>query len=66
MGQVSPASELPDSLKPLVRRQAIEVRQTHFGRDAEALIERVREAARPQGWTGPMARSGMSELRGKV
>jgi tetratricopeptide (TPR) repeat protein len=38
------ASELPDSLKPLVRRQAIEVRQPHFGRDAEALIERVREA----------------------
>jgi hypothetical protein len=31
-------------LKPLVRRQAIEVRQLHFGRDAEALIERVREA----------------------
>ena len=38
------ASELPDSLKPLVRRQAIEVRQPHFGRDAEALIERIREA----------------------
>jgi hypothetical protein len=38
------ASELPDSLKPLARRQAIEVRQLHFGRDAEALIERVREA----------------------
>jgi hypothetical protein len=27
-----------------VRRQAIEVRQPYFGRDAEALIERVREA----------------------
>jgi hypothetical protein len=38
------ASELPDSLKPLVRRQAIDLRQAHFGRDAEALIERVREA----------------------
>jgi hypothetical protein len=38
------ASELPDSLKPLVRRQTIELRQVHFGRDAEALIERVREA----------------------
>jgi len=37
------ASELPDSLKPLVRRQAIDVRQAHFGRDAEALIERLRE-----------------------
>ena len=38
------ASELPDPLKPLVRRQAIDVRQAHFGRDAEALIERLREA----------------------
>ena len=37
------ASELPDFLKPLVRRQAIDVRQAHFGRDAEALIERLRE-----------------------
>src|SRR5262249_39731934 len=37
------ASELPDSLKPLVRGQAIDVRQAHFGRDAEALIERLRE-----------------------
>ena len=43
-GAVIPsASELPDSLKPLVRRQAIDVRQAHFGRDAEALIERLRE-----------------------
>jgi hypothetical protein len=41
---VPKASELPDLLKPLVRRQAIEVRQPQFGRDAEALIERVREA----------------------
>ena len=38
------ANELRDSLKPLVRRQAIDVRQAHFGRDAEALIERLREA----------------------
>src|SRR5262249_32745733 len=29
--------ELPKSLKPLVRRQAIDLRHTHFGRDAEAL-----------------------------
>jgi tetratricopeptide (TPR) repeat protein len=41
---VPKVSELPDALKPLVRRQAIEVRQPHFGRDAEALIERVHEA----------------------
>jgi tetratricopeptide (TPR) repeat protein len=38
------ARELPDSLKLLARRQAVEVRQLHFGRDAEALVERVREA----------------------
>jgi tetratricopeptide (TPR) repeat protein len=38
------AGELPDSLKALARRQAVEVRQLHFGRDAEALVERVNEA----------------------
>jgi hypothetical protein len=29
------ASELPDSLKPLARRQAVDVRHSHFGHDAE-------------------------------
>jgi tetratricopeptide (TPR) repeat protein len=38
------ADELPDSVKPLVRRNAVEVRNTHFGRDAEALTNKVREA----------------------
>jgi tetratricopeptide (TPR) repeat protein len=37
------ASDLPDSLKSLVRRQAVEIRQTYFGRDADALIARMRE-----------------------
>ena len=37
-------SELPDSLKPLVRRQAVDVRHSHFGHDAEALVKRMREA----------------------
>ena len=44
------ADKLPDSVKPLVRRNAVEVRNTHFGRDAEALTQKVREAledARP-------------------
>ena len=41
---VPKASELPDSLRPLARRQAVELRQLHFGRDADALIKRVREA----------------------
>jgi hypothetical protein len=38
------ASELPDSLKPLARRQAAEVRHAHFGQDAETLVARMREA----------------------
>jgi hypothetical protein len=38
------ADKLPDSVKPLVRRNAVEVRNPHFGRDAEALAKKVREA----------------------
>ena len=38
------ADKLPDSVKPLVRRNAVEVRNAHFGRDAEALANKVREA----------------------
>jgi hypothetical protein len=44
------ADKLPESVKPLVRRNAVEVRNTQFGRDAEALANKVREAlegARP-------------------
>ena len=44
------ADKLPDSVKPLVRRNAVEIRNTQFGRDAEALVVKVREAlegARP-------------------
>jgi TIR domain/PAN domain len=44
------ADKLPDSVKPLVRRNAVQVRNTNFGRDAEALANKVREAlksARP-------------------
>src|SRR5262249_51737985 len=37
-------NELPESLKPLVRRQAIDLRHAHFGRDAEALTEKISEA----------------------
>jgi hypothetical protein len=42
------ASDLPDSLKPLARRQAIEMRHAHFGRDAEALLARMGEALRDE------------------
>ena len=38
------ASELPDALKSLARRQAVEVRHAHFGQDAQTLVERMREA----------------------
>jgi TIR domain len=38
------ADKLPDSVKPLVRRNAVELRNTQFGRDAEALATKVREA----------------------
>ena len=38
------ASELPDSLKHLARRQAIQVRHTNFRSDAEALTKKMRAA----------------------
>ena len=38
------ANKLPDLVKPLARRNAVEVRNTNFGRDADALIDKVREA----------------------
>jgi len=36
--------KLPDSIKPLARRNAVEVRNTNFGRDAESLITKIRDA----------------------
>jgi tetratricopeptide (TPR) repeat protein len=49
------ASELPDSLKALARRHAVDVRHAHFGHDAEALVAKMREAlgddeAGPRRW----------------
>ena len=38
------ASELPDALKPLARRQAAEVRHVNFGQDAETLVARMRKS----------------------
>ena len=38
------ADKLPNSIKPLVRRNAVEVRNANFGRDAEALVNKVRDA----------------------
>ena len=44
------ADKLPNSIKPLVRRNAVEVRNANFSHDAELLIPKIREAlktARP-------------------
>lgn len=38
------AGDLPEPLKPLVRRHAVNLRHDQFGRDAEALIEKIRDA----------------------
>src|SRR5262249_37518330 len=38
------ADRLPDPVKALVRRNAVEVRNAQFGRDAEALIAKIKEA----------------------
>jgi hypothetical protein len=51
------ASELPDSLKPLALRNAIQVRNTNFSSDSEQLIAKMREAfalARPEHTQGLM------------
>ena len=48
------AEALPDRLKSLSRRNAVEVRNSQFGRDADALVERVREAlstGKPRNWS---------------
>ena len=41
--QMPRESELPDNLKRLARRQAAQIRNASFGRDAEALVERMGE-----------------------
>jgi hypothetical protein len=38
------ADKLPEHIRPLVRRNAVEVRNTQFRRDAETLVARMREA----------------------
>jgi len=58
--RIPKASELPSPIKALARRNAVEILSTQFGRDAEALIEKIREAlnggpAAPRPWRGKMA-----------
>jgi tetratricopeptide (TPR) repeat protein len=67
-GALIPTSdELPDSIKPLARRNAVEVRNTQFGRDAEALVDKVSEALKgPRPVTGlwPFLASAAARLIG--
>jgi TIR domain len=44
------ADELPDSLRPLARRNAIEVRNTQFHSDADRLVEKIREVIPKSFW----------------
>jgi TIR domain len=50
------ATELPEALKSFVRRNAVEVRNSQFGRDAEALVAKVRQTLVDRG-------AGMGRLR---
>lgn len=59
------ADELPDPLKPLARRQALELRNAQFGRDAEALIEKIRAAHQGEQaipWRWPVVTAGVVAL----
>jgi formylglycine-generating enzyme required for sulfatase activity len=54
------ASDLPAPLTPLLRRNAVEVRNAQFGRDAEALVEKIRAAIKgvrvaPRWWPAAAA-----------
>jgi len=42
------ADKLPEPIRPLVRRNAFELRNTQFRRDAETLVARMREALVPR------------------
>ena len=64
-GALPPDSgSLPEMVKPLVRRQAIEVRNAQFGRDADALADKVREALKAQRTmpTRPFVAAGLTAL----
>lgn len=41
------ADQLPEPLRPLARRHAIEIRNSQFGSDADRLIAKVREVIKP-------------------
>jgi hypothetical protein len=43
------AADLPENLRPLVRRNAVELRNSRFGRDVDALVEDLRNSG--QRWS---------------
>jgi hypothetical protein len=52
--RIPKADELPDDLKPLVRRNAFELHNSQFGRDADALADNILEDRKPgRAGTGP-------------
>jgi hypothetical protein len=55
-GVLPPAEELPSSLKPLVRRQALELRNATFRSDALRLVERIERILSTPGEPSPGAR----------
>jgi hypothetical protein len=61
------ADELPDDLKPLVRRNAIELRNAQFGRDADALANNILEHRKPgRAGTGQWIAPGAAVLAGWI
>jgi hypothetical protein len=60
------ADKLPDTIKLLVRRNGVELRNAQFGRDTETLIERVREALGLQADRGEATARGHELLDGKT
>jgi flagellar biosynthesis GTPase FlhF len=60
------ADQLPDSIKPLVRRHAAELRNAQFRRDVQALTDEIRRAINSkQGWLvrGALAGFGLLHRR---
>jgi len=53
------AEELPERLRPLIRRNAVEIRNTQFGSDIQRLLEKVREALSNRGFASSRLRTGV-------
>jgi hypothetical protein len=56
------ADELPDSLKPLARRRAVEVSHADFVKDAETMVARIREALDDKVGSMPPPRNLLSRI----